>query len=174
MLCFCHTSKNIKKGEQVYFGANPNNSSMYSIVVVPIYDMGEQSDSRSIVLLEAENASVTGEGVVKDTFKKSEYIGFTQTTPNSIQFEVKPGVAAIYLMRFRFMNLSNKSIKANFKIEDANGIILKNDSIEFSVATDKWKILNTSSGGYINAGIYKITLESNDMKGLQLDSLEFQ
>lgn len=167
-------SKNIKKGEQVYFGANPKNSSMYSIVVVPIYDMGEQSDSRSIVLLEAENASVTGEGVVKDTFKKSEYIGFTQTTPNSIQFEVKPGVAAIYLMRFRFMNLSNKSIKANFKIEDANGIILKNDSIEFSVATDKWKILNTSSGGYINAGIYKITLESNDMKGLQLDSLEFQ
>jgi hypothetical protein len=72
------------------------------------------------------------------------------------------------------MNLTDKSIKLNLKIVDANGILLKNDSIEFSAAADKWKIVNTTSGGYINAGTYTISLESNEMKGLRLDSLEFQ
>lgn len=167
-------TKKVKKGEQVFFGENSKKGGMYSVVVVPIIEMGESNDSRQIVVLEAENSKTTGVGVEKGNFKKSDYIEFTQNTSTSIQFEVKPGVAAIYLMRFKFMNLSGKSIKANFKIEDANGIILKNDTIEFSVATDKWKILNTSSGGYINAGAYKISLESSEMKGLRLDSLEFQ
>lgn len=167
-------SKKVKKGEQVFFGENSENSAMYSIVVVPTYVMGNVNDSRPNVLLEAENAKVTGEGIVKGNFKKSDYLEFTQTTSNSIQFEVKPGVAGIYLMRFKYMNLTDKSIKLNLKMEDANGIILKNDSIEFSPAADKWKIVNTTSGGYINAGTYTISLESNEMKGLRLDSLEFQ
>jgi len=167
-------SKKVKKGETVFFGENPENSAMYSIAVVPTYVMGEVDDSRPIVLLEAENAKVTGEGVVKGNFKKSDYVEFTQSISNSIQFEVKPGVAGIYLMRFKYMNLTDKSIKLNLKIVDANGILLKNDSIEFSAAADKWKIVNTTSGGYINAGTYTISLESNEMKGLRLDSLEFQ
>jgi len=166
--------KKVKKGEQVFFGENPKNSPINSIVVVPIYEMGEVNDSRPIIVFEAESSNVKGDGIVKGNFKKSDYVEFTQNSSSSIQFEVKPGVAAIYLMRFKFMNVTDKPIKANFKIEDANGIILKNDSIEFSVAADKWKILNTTSGGYINAGIYKISLESNEMKGLRLDSLEFQ
>ena len=166
--------KKVKKGEQVFFGENPKNSPINSIVVVPIYEMGEVNDSRPIIVFEAESSNVKGDGIAKGNFKKSDYVEFTQNSSSSIQFEVKPGVAAIYLMRFKFMNVTDKPIKANFKIEDANGIILKNDSIEFSVATDKWKILNTTSGGYINAGIYKISLESNEMKGLRLDSLEFQ
>ena len=65
-------------------------------------------------------------------------------------------------------------MKVKFKIEDANGILLRNDTIEFFSATEKWKILNTTSGGYINAGTYKISIESNEMKGLRLDSFEFQ
>jgi hypothetical protein len=167
-------TKKFTKGEPVIFGENPENSSMYSIAVVPIYDMGGVDDARPTLLLEAENAKFTGEGVVKGTFKKSDYVEYTQTTPNSVQFEVKPGVAAIYLMRFKYMNTSDTAIKVNFKIEDANGIVVKKDVIEFSVAADKWKILNTSSGGYINAGSYTISLESTEMKGLRLDSLEFQ
>ena len=60
------------------------------------------------------------------------------------------------------------------KIEDANGILLRNDDIEFPIQKEKWKILNTTSGGFINAGTYKITIESNNMKGLRIESFEFQ
>lgn len=159
--------KKVKKGEIIGL----ENS---TIAVVPTYDMGEKDDSRPIVLLEAETAKTTGTGIEKGNFKKADYIEFTQKTKNSIQFEVKPGVAGIYLMRFRFMNRNETPLKVKFKMEDAYGILMRNDTIEFPLATEKWKILNTTSGGYINAGTYKITIESEDMKGLLLDSFEFQ
>jgi beta-galactosidase len=159
--------KKVKKGEKVLFENN-------SIAVVPTYDMGEKDDSRSVVLLEAETAKTTGAGIEKGNFKKADYIEFIQKTKNSIQFEVKPGVAGIYLMRFRFMSRNKTPVKVKFKMEDAYGILMRNDEIEFSAASEKWKVLSTTSGGYINAGTYKITLESEDMKGLLLDSFEFQ
>ncbi|MBP6180843.1 MAG: glycoside hydrolase family 2, partial [Flavobacterium sp.] len=159
--------KKVKKGEKVPFENNV-------IAVVPTYDMGEKDDSRPVVLLEAETAKTTGTGIEKGNFKKADYIEFTQKTKNSIHFEVKPGVAGIYLMRFRFMNRNEMPLKVKFKMEDAYGILMRNDEIEFSPAAEKWKVLNTTSGGYINAGTYKITIESEDMKGLLLDSFEFQ
>ncbi|MEO8239524.1 MAG: malectin domain-containing carbohydrate-binding protein [Flavobacterium sp.] len=160
--------KKVNKGEKVAFEDNS------TIVVVPVYDMGEKDDSRPVVLIEAETAKSTGTGIEKGNFKKSDYIEFTSKTNNSIQFEVKPGVAGIYLMRFKFMNRNQTPIKVKFKMEDAYGIMMRNDTIEFFPSPEKWKILNTTSGGYINAGTYKITLESEDMKGLLLDSFEFQ
>jgi hypothetical protein len=163
--------KKVKKGEKVGF---KNSEKQSTIAVVPTYDMGEKDDSRPVVLLEAETAKTTGTGIEKGNFKKADYIEFTQNTKNSIQFEVKPGVAGIYLMRFRFMNKNEAPVKVKFKMEDAYGILMRNDEIEFSNASEKWKVLSTTSGGYINAGTYKITLESEDMKGLLLDSFEFQ
>lgn len=160
--------KKINKGEKADFKSNS------TIVVVPVYDMGEKDDSRPVVLLEAETAKTTGIGIEKGNFKKADYIEFTQKTNNSICFEVKPGVAGIYLMRFKFMNRNREPIKVKFKMQDAYGIMMRDDVIEFFPASEKWKILNTTSGGYINAGTYTITLESEDMKGLLLDSFEFQ
>jgi hypothetical protein len=145
-----------------------------SIIVVPIYDMGEKDDSRQTLVLEAENAKTTGTDIVKGNFKKADYIEFTKKTNNSIVFEVKPGVAGIYLMRFKFMNRNETPLKVKFKMEDAYGIMMRNDTIEFFPSPEKWKVLNTTSGGYINAGTYKITLEGDDLKGLMLDSFEFQ
>ncbi|MFI1745652.1 malectin domain-containing carbohydrate-binding protein [Thalassobellus sediminis] len=163
--------KEVKKGEQVAFGKLDN--AMYSIAVVPTYSMEEQ-DNRTILKLEAEDAKTKGKGIKKAFFKKSDYVEFTENTENSITFIVNPGVANIYLMRYRFMNMNDKPVKVRLKIEDANGILLRNDDIEFPIKNKKWKILNTTSGGFINAGTYKITLESNNMKGLRIESFEFQ
>ncbi|MBS7229532.1 DUF4982 domain-containing protein [Flavobacterium psychroterrae] len=168
---FAIFSKKVKKGEKVLFD---NSETISSIIVVPIYDMGEKDDSRPIVIFEAENAKTTGTDIVKGNFKKADYIEFTKKTNNSIQFEVKPGVAGIYLMRFKFMNKNETPLKVHFKMEDAYGILMRNDTIEFFPSPEKWKVLNTTSGGYINAGTYKITLEGEDLKGLMLDNFEFQ
>tara|TARA_R110002050_G_scaffold53118_2_gene120858 strand:- start:105751 stop:109290 length:3540 start_codon:yes stop_codon:yes gene_type:complete len=167
--------KEVKAGDKVIFESNGNNknTSMYSVAVVPTYSMEEQDD-RAVLKLEAENAKTFGKGVKKAFFKKSDYVEFTENTQNSITFTVNPGVANIYLMRYRFMNINDAPVKVRLKIEDANGILLRNDDIEFPVKNKKWKILNTTSGGFINAGTYKITLESNNMKGLRLESFEFQ
>ncbi|MBP1224157.1 malectin domain-containing carbohydrate-binding protein [Flavobacterium sp. 1355] len=164
-------TKKVKKGENVLFD---NSQSINTIAIVPTYDMGEKDDSRPIVIIEAEKAKTTGIGIERGNFKKADYIEFTKKTTNSIEFEVKPGVAGIYLMRFRFMNKNETPLKVKFKMEDAYGILMRNDTIEFFPSSEKWKVLNTTSGGYINAGTYKITLEGEDLKGLMLDNFEFQ
>jgi beta-galactosidase len=164
-------TKKIKKGEKILFD---NAETISTIAVVPTYDMGEKDDSRPVVIIEAEKTKTTGTGIEKGNFKKADYIEFTKKTSNSIEFEVKPGVAGIYLMRFRFMNRNEAPLKVKFKMEDAYGILMRNDTIEFFPSPEKWKILNTTSGGYINAGTYKITLEGDDLKGLMLDNFEFQ
>ncbi|MCM0667398.1 malectin domain-containing carbohydrate-binding protein [Flavobacterium tyrosinilyticum] len=164
-------TKKVKKGEKVIFD---NSETISTIAVFPTYDMGEKDDSRPVVIIEAEKAKTTGTGIEKGNFKKADYIEFTKKTNNSIEFEVKPGVAGIYLMRFRFMNRNETPLKVKFKMEDAYGILMRNDTIEFFPSPEKWKILNTTSGGYINAGTYKITLEGDDLKGLMLDNFEFQ
>ncbi|MNS18717.1 Beta-galactosidase [compost metagenome] len=164
-------TKKVKKGEKVLFD---NAETISSIAVVPTYDMGEKDDSRPVVIIEAEKTKTTGTGIEKGNFKKADYIEFTKKTNNSIEFEVKPGVAGIYLMRFRFMNRNETPLKVKFKMEDAYGILMRNDTIEFFPSPEKWKILNTTSGGYINAGTYKITLDGDDLKGLMLDNFEFQ
>lgn len=164
--------KEVKKNEQVNFG-NQGKGAMYSIAVIPKYNMEEQDD-RAILKLEAEAAITNGAGVEKAFFKDADYIGFTKNEQSSITFTVTPGVANVYLMRFRYMNITSAPIKVRLTIEDANGILLRNDDIEFPVRNDKWKVLNTTSGGYINAGTYKIKLESNNMKGLRIESFEFQ
>lgn len=167
--------KEAEKGEKIVFESVKNcaDCDMYTIAVIPVYNMDEK-ENRAILKLEAENGTATGYGIKKAFFKKSDYIEFTQNTKNSLTFIVNPGVANMYLMRYRFMNMNDNPIKVRLKIEDANGILLRNDDIEFPIQKEKWKILNTTSGGFINAGTYKITIESNNMKGLRLESFEFQ
>ena len=166
--------KEVKKGEKVSFGKNAENAAMYAVFLVPTSDLGKVKDDRPTLKLEAESAKIVGEGLEKGNFKSSDYVEFTKNTKNSIEFEVNPGVANVYLMRFRYMNLTQEPIKVKLIIEDAYGILLRNDWIDFPAPTEKWKILNTTSGGYINAGKYKIRIESDNMKGLRLESFEFQ
>ncbi|GEL10534.1 Glycosyl hydrolases family 2, TIM barrel domain [Flavobacterium glycines] len=166
--------KEVKKGEKVFFGNKGDGTAAFTIVVVPSSDLGKLKDDRPSLKLEAEAAKTKGDGIVKGNFKSSDYVEFTANTPNSIEFEVNPGVANVYLMRFRYMNMNAEPIKVKLIIEDAYGILLRNDVIEFPAPTEKWKLLNTTSGGYINAGKYKVRIESDNMKGLRLESFEFQ
>ncbi|AOZ99241.1 malectin domain-containing carbohydrate-binding protein [Flavobacterium commune] len=166
--------KEVKKGETVFFGNKGDGTPSFTIVVVPTSDLGKVKDDRPSLKFEAEDAKIKGGGTVKGNFKSSDYVEFAKNTPNSIEFEVNPGVANIYLMRFRYMNMNAEPIKVKLIIEDAYGILMRNDEIEFPAPTEKWKVLNTTSGGYINAGKYKIRIESDNMKGLRLESFEFQ
>ena len=173
-IVFAVFEKEVKKGETVFFGNKGDATPAFTVVVVPTSDLGKVKDDRPSLKLEAETAKITGNGIVKGNFKSSDYVEFTANTANSIEFEVNPGVANVYLMRFRFMNTTAEPIKVKLIIVDAYGILLRNDTIEFPAPTEKWKILNTTSGGYINAGKYKIRIESENMKGLRLESFEFQ
>ncbi|WBL24652.1 malectin domain-containing carbohydrate-binding protein [Zunongwangia sp. HGR-M22] len=154
------------------FNFGKEDISDFSIVAVPIYKMGEGEESRPSVKFEAEAALFSGDSI--KNFKDSDYVDFGNKSPASIEWKVSTGLAGIHLMRFRYMNVSDKPIDVKFEIIAPNGAIVRNDQITFPIRDEKWKILNTTTGGYINAGTYTIRISAESLKGLWLESFEFQ
>ncbi|KEO74303.1 malectin domain-containing carbohydrate-binding protein [Anditalea andensis] len=172
-------TKEVSHGEKIQFGsvdklAKSTSGGMYSIVVVPQYEMGDGEDERPGIHQEAETALFKGDGIETGNFKESKYIEFTEVGEAGIAWEVNPGLAGTYLIRFRYMNVSDEPINVRLQIEASNGVMMRDDEISFPVADEKWRILNTTTGTSINAGKYIIRIHSEDLKGLRLDRMEFQ
>ena len=55
-----------------------------------------------------------------------------------------------------------------------NGAVLKNDTITLPDTPEKWRMLSTTTGGYINAGTYRLIISAPDLSGVGFDSLEVQ
>ncbi|MDT0677560.1 malectin domain-containing carbohydrate-binding protein [Autumnicola musiva] len=160
----------ISADEKLQFSTIENAN--FSIAVMPAYEMGEGEEARPSVKFEAEDALYAGEKT--GNFKDDDYVDFGNKSPASIEWEVNTGLAGIHLLRFRYMNVSDKPIEVKFEIIAVNGSIVRNDKITFPIRNEKWKILNTTTGGYINAGKYKIRISGENLQGLRLESFEFQ
>ncbi|QDH78974.1 DUF4982 domain-containing protein [Echinicola soli] len=167
--------KALEKGEKFTFGENgkcpTGKAAMYSLVLVPHYEMGEGEEQRPVETQEAETASIEGE-TTTGNFKESDYIAFEGE--NSFSWEVNPGLAGTFLIRFRYMNNDDHPKKVRLQITASNGVVMRDDLIRFPVADVKWKILNTTSGGQLNAGKYTIKISGENLVGLWLDRAEFQ
>ena len=99
---------------------------------------------------------------------------FTDKKTNSIEWTVQTGLAQIYALRFKFMNTSGKSLPVHFQFIDSKGIVLKEDTLNFPVTPDKWKMMSTTTGSYINAGKYTVRLSADSMLNFAVDALEIQ
>ncbi|GAB3648486.1 hypothetical protein GCM10028791_12340 [Echinicola sediminis] len=169
--------KSITAGEGVDFGENGKSASkdlaMYTIVLVPDYEMGEGEEQRPVEVQEAEEGDFAGE-VSKGNFKKSDYIAFEGNAGNDFSWEANPGLAGTFLIRFRYMNATDHPLQVRLQIIASNGVVMRDDVIDFPVADEKWKILNTTSGSMLNAGKYTIRISGEGMEGLWLDRVEFQ
>lgn len=131
----------------------------------------EDKNARVSSVYEAEKAWVKGK-TEKVTIKTKEGIRFVKGT--SIQWTIKTGLAQVYALRFNYLNTNAKPVKATLQLVAANGTVLKNDEITFPETSEKWKQISTTTGGYINAGTYKIIISGDNLQGLGFDSLEVQ
>ena len=131
----------------------------------------EDKNVRTSTVYEAEKATLKGK-FEKVTIKNKEGIRFGKT--GSIQWTVTTGLAQIYALRFNYLNTSGKPIKAKFLFVAANGTVMKNDEITFPETAEKWKQISTTTGGYINAGLYKVIITAENPEGLGFESLEVQ
>ena len=84
------------------------------------------------------------------------------------------GLAQVYALRFKFMNTNKGPVAINFKLIAPNGAVLKDDTISLPDTPEKWRMLSTTTGSYINAGTYKVLLSAPDLSGVAFDSLEIQ
>ncbi|MDD4992623.1 MAG: malectin domain-containing carbohydrate-binding protein [Paludibacter sp.] len=131
----------------------------------------EDKNARTSTIYEAEKASLKGK-FEKVTIKTKEGIRFGKA--GSIQWTISTGLAQVYALRFNYLNTSGKPIKAKFQFVAANGTVLKNDEITFPETAEKWKQISTTTGGYINAGLYKVIITAENPEGLGFESLEVQ
>ena len=160
----------LAKGQEFLYGPTPSES--VSLAVVPYYEMGDGENDRPSTLFEAEMANYNADKT--DFFRKETYVDFGNKSDPFIEWEVSTGLAGNHLIRFKYMNVSTEPVKVDFNIIASNGNIIKSGQLTFPVMDQKWKILNTTTGGYINAGTYTIRISGNNLQGLWLESFEFQ
>ncbi len=133
----------------------------------------EDKNARTSVTYEAEVA------IVKGQFKKKEHrkatgVFFAKGKTNYIEWNISTGLAQIYALRFKYMNTSGKSMRVLMKFIDSKGVVLKEDEVTFPETPDKWKMVSTTTGTFINAGHYKVVLSAENMQGLAFDALDIQ
>lgn len=128
---------------------------------------------RPSVTYQAEKAQVEGEYVSK-ILKKQTGVFFTDIRQNSIEWTIQTGLAQVYALRFKFMNTTGKSLPVRLQFIDSKGVVLKDDVLNFPSTPEKWRMLSTTTGTYINAGQYQVRLIIEKAQGLSFDSLEVQ
>ncbi len=144
-----------------------------TIAKMPASMLPEDKNARVGVTYEAEDAKLKGKFTKKE-FKKKQGVFFGVGQKNSIEWTISTGLAQVYALRFKFMNQSGQPIPVNLKLIAPNGAVLKDDIVNFPDTPDKWRMMSTTTGGYINAGTYKVILSAENMDKLSFDALDVQ
>ena len=133
----------------------------------------EDKNARVSVAYEAETATLKGKFRKKE-HRKQTGVFFDKGKGNSIEWNVSTGLAQVYALRFKYMNATGKPIPVLMKFIDSKGVVLKEDILTFRETPDKWKMMSTTTGTFINAGHYKVLLSAENMDGLAFDALDIQ
>ncbi len=131
----------------------------------------KDENARAAVEYQAEDAKLSGKFSVKE-YRKQNGVFFDGK--GSIEWTISTGLAQVYALRFKFMNLNKSALPVNLKIIAPNGAVLKDDTLNLPDTPEKWRMLSTTTGSYINAGTYKVVISAPDLKGVAFDALEIQ
>lgn len=72
------------------------------------------------------------------------------------------------------MNTNGKPATVRIQLIDKAGTVLKDTPITFPEAPEKWRTMSTTTGGFINAGYYRVVISGEELNGLAFDFLEVQ
>lgn len=143
------------------------------IIKTPKEMLPEDVDERPNVTYEAEDAVIKGKYTKKE-HRKQQGVFFEKGTDQSIEWNISTGLAQVYALRFKYMNLTGKPVPVKLQFIDSKGVVMKEDQITFPEAPEKWRMMSTTTGTYINAGYYKVILSADTMEGLAFDALDVQ
>lgn len=138
---------------------------------MPAEMLPKDENARAAVIYEAEDAKCEGKFVKKE-WKKQTGVFFSGK--GSVEWTISTGLAQVYALRFKFMNTNKEAVAVNLKLIAPNGAVLKDDTINLPDTPEKWRMLSTTTGGYINAGTYKVIISAPNLSGVAFDSLEVQ
>lgn len=144
------------------------------IAAVPQVDWIEEPNLRPEISYEAERAVTIGTGWQKVNHRKRDGMKITKDGSHSVSWTISPGLAGVYALRFKYMNMSKEPIIANIKVLASDGRVMREDKIQFPSAPEKWRMVSTTTGAYINAGHYTVVISGDNLNGLWFDALDMQ
>lgn len=87
-------------------------------------------------------------------------------------FGLQVGLAQEYALRFRYKN-TQSPVQGHWQLRAAaDGRLVSEGDITFPTTPDKFKVVSTTTGGFVNAGQYRLTLSGAE--GVEFQSLEVQ
>jgi len=141
--------------------------------ITPKEMLPEDKNARLSTTYEAEKATLKGK-YVKTNIRDKDGIRFGAGISNSIQWNISTGLAQVYALRFNYANTTGKPIPVTLQFIASDGTVLKNDEISFPETPEKWRMISTTTGSFINAGHYRVILSAPRMNGLTFDALDVQ
>ena len=132
----------------------------------------EEPDTRPTVTYEAEAAKVEGKHHI-ELLRKKEGL-FFEGGAGRIEWTVQTGLAQVYAFRFKYVNFTGRQVPLRLQLIAPNGVTLRDQEVLLPDMGEKWRVLSTTSGTYINAGEYRIILSGEEMGGLAFESLDVQ
>jgi len=158
----------------VYLDHFKNNTRVI-IAVLPVTTLEPATDLRKTVSYKVQKAIITGGSVLIDTLAGKKVLRFNKASGAGLVFEIAPGVADKYILRFKYYNSGKKIFTANMQLQAADGTIMKNEIMSFKpTQKNKSGTIETDTGTSINAGSYKVIVTAIDAAGLILSGLEMQ
>ena len=133
----------------------------------------EDKNARPSTIYAADKAVIQGNNLVKMHRNKSG-VFFNPGKTGEILWNITTGLAQIYALRFHYMNVTGKPVEAKLMFLNAHGTVLKNESLSLPETAEKWKLISTTTGEYINAGLYQVKLIIPKPEGISLQALEVQ
>jgi len=97
-----------------------------------------------------------------------EKVSNKQATPGTT-FVIKPGLGQEYALRFRYKNTTGDAITTRMTIIDTKGAVLVDRDVTFPPTPNKWKMLSTTTGTQINAGTYRLKIETEQVEFKELE-----
>lgn len=168
--------KHAVKGEHIVPGPKAVNTSMYTLAVLPKTNMQPAYDLKAVTSYKAADATLKGEGLVKEILMEKERVTFKKSSGDVLEFTISVGVADTYSLTVKYHNPFEHTLKAKIEVITMDGTVLKPaETIAFSPAKKgKWNYFSTNTGTMINAGTYKVRLIAEDAAGLSIDAVDVQ
>ena len=124
-------------------------------------------DTDTIAKLPKEELPQDTEARPASVYEPEKVVG--KAMSNATTFIITPGLGQEYALRFRYKNTTGQPVTARMTVTDSKNTILVDTDVTFPPTPNKFKMLSTTTGTQINAGTYRLRIETKDVEFKELE-----
>ena len=146
----------------------------YIIAALPLSQIEPPTDLRPTLSYKADVAKFNPDSLSLTQQAGKACLKFNKQA-GSLGWNVSVGVANVYALRVKYLNLGTNTINLHLQLLAADGSTMTDTVLPCAPTPDgKWKVANASTGNMINAGNYSVVLTAATAQGLCISGLEIQ